>query len=116
MKIELSQALVSELIAIDNEKRSSDHDVPMGVSKMSRLFNLNIIETLIYSIPLEQKRQLAAVMWLGRDEYDEFSVALNYARRFADDDMAQYIASKPLGEYLPKGLERLQKAGIQLAD
>ncbi len=66
------------------------------------------LEKFIHALNDDEKAELMALMWLGRDG-GEWGILLNHARDEIDD-AAEYIAEKaPLATYLNKGIEKAKK-------
>ena len=71
------------------------------------------LEQAIGSLSHEARLELAALMWLGRDDgdpdADDFATNLDHAKRSSDEFDVDYIAEKSaaLPTYLRAGLARL---------
>jgi len=69
------------------------------------------LENYIDKLSNDEKTELLALMWLGRDkEVKDWDDMLSYAKN-ETDDAGIYIAEKlSLAHYLTKGLEKLSKS------
>ena len=76
-----------------NERRSN--------SKMAELHH-----TLL-GLPENQIRELAAIVWLGRDDFDTYERALTHAGAMSLQEAAEYLSDKRLYEYIPAGIEAI---------
>ncbi len=93
-----------------DEPRSDDDD-PMSVLE-DRTDDPTIDELTnwIEDLNDQQKAELVAIFWLGRDDGDakDFPGLVNDARRQQGKGTARYLLGSPLlGDYLEDGLERL---------
>lgn len=68
-------------------------------SKMAELHH-----TLL-GLPENQIRELAAIVWLGRDDFDTYERALAHAGAMSLQEAAEYLSDKPLFEYIPAGIK-----------
>jgi hypothetical protein len=76
--------------------------------------NKRALYQAIKQLSSAQRRELTALMWVGRGIYQptEWPAACRYARaNQKDSDLLYMIENGPLGEQLERGLERLESAG-----
>ncbi len=76
--------------------------------------NKRALYQAIKQLSSAQRRELTALMWIGRGIYQptEWPAAYRYARaNQKDGDLLYMIENGPLGEQLERGLERLEPAG-----
>lgn len=74
------------------------------------------MHNLIDDLPLNQKQELSAIVWLGRGDFADFDSAYNHAKGFSGDTTATYLAPKPLHKYIPDGITALKIKGISIND
>ena len=96
----------------DDEKRWVD---PFDEKEIEKAFKpepeREKLEKFIDDLSDDEKAELMALMWLGRDG-GEWEYLLNHARGEIDD-AARYIAEKaPLATYLKKGIERAKEINL----
>lgn len=100
-----------------SEDPGTDEGDPMGVLE-DRADDPTIDEltSWIEDLNDQQKAELVAIFWLGRDDGDaaDFPALVEDARRSQRGGTARYLLGSPLlGDYLEEGLTRL---GIDVAD
>lgn len=54
-----------------------------------------------------QIRELAAVVWLGRNDFDTYERALAHASALKLQEAAEYLSDKPLFDYIPAGVKAI---------
>lgn len=69
---------------------------------------------LIDSLPLNQKQELEALVWLGRGDFNSFESAYEQAKLSRGEGTASYLGAKPLYKYIPLGITLLQSEGISI--
>jgi len=88
-----------------------DTDDPMGVLEdRSDDPTIDELTSWISDLDEQQKAELVALFWLGRDDGDasEFPGLIEDARGQQGKGTARYLLGSPLlGDYLEEGLERL---------
>ena len=74
------------------------------------------LRAFIRRLPVDEKAELVAIMWIGRDTFDaaEWDEALETARAEATTPTESYLLGVPLlSDYLEAGLEKL---GVDVTD
>lgn len=72
------------------------------------------VMTILEELSTDELAYVMALMWFGRGDGEAepgatFESFLDYAKKEIDEMSVSYIAAKPLGSYLSKGLMRLEK-------
>lgn len=72
------------------------------------------IYDIIHDLPVDQKQELAALIWTGRGEFQgDFPSALDYAATNGVLDES-YLGGKPLQLYLPRAIEAVRAEGYEI--
>jgi len=88
---------ITTALAVDNEESERD---PL----------YNELKCLIEDLDPDQKAELVALVWVGREDYvaEDWYAALDEARRSAIPFTTEYLLSKPqVAEFLEDGLNKL---------
>lgn len=119
--LEISLETLNRLIDIKNEimdkypEREGFNKI--DTDEMMRFFQEPLrddFRKVIADLSQNQKRELSAIVWLGRGDFDDFQSAYDYAKGFDGQDTASYLEGKPLQEYISKGIAALREEGIEL--
>jgi Protein of unknown function (DUF3775) len=69
---------------------------------------------IIHDLPLDQKQELAALIWTGRGEFEgDFASALDYAACSGVLNES-YLGGKPLERYLPRAIQTVRAEGYKI--
>ena len=71
---------------------------------------------LINDLSLEQKKELSAIVWLGRGDYDSFEDAMENADSVVGDGQgtAGYLEGTDLAANISRGIDKLKAEDISL--
>jgi hypothetical protein len=61
-----------------------------------------------------EKKELSAIIWIGRGDFDDFDTAFNYAEGLVGPGTGNYLRAKPLYEYIPDGIATIRAKGIAI--
>jgi len=122
MKLNITEETINKLAALNSEVRNASHqrqtDGQSGVDSLMEYVkdpNVQEINSILNALSIEEKRELAAIMWLGRENYASFKDAFDYAQTAVDEaGFATYISEKPLHKYLPAGVAKIKSEGVVL--
>ena len=74
------------------------------------------LNAILKSFDTEQRREMSALMWMGRGDFESYDDAYNYAKDFDNqpEQFVVYVKEKPLFEYIPAGIEALENEGFKI--
>ena len=72
----------------------------------------NDLQDTIGELSTEEKRELSAIIWLGRGDYPDFQAAYARAKEFDQDAAAHYF--EEIAEYIPAGIAAAEKEGYKI--
>jgi len=68
------------------------------------------LRALLDGLTPDQRRELIALVWIGKSATLDFETALRRTRRIPPEAQAGYLMSRHLDRYVPAGLDRLSRA------
>lgn len=71
------------------------------------------LQDAVGELSLEERRELSAIIWLGRGDYADFETAYNRAVEF-DQNAAAAHYFEGIAEYIPAGIALTEKEGIKI--
>lgn len=118
--LQISRTIIDHLIELNNAVRELDNSeegfnsLPSGEEVLKYVTDPRRLEMhkIINTLPQEEKDELSAIMWVGRGDFAGFDDAMAHASGFHGENAGSYLGAKPLGKYLPEGLEILEAEGI----
>lgn len=110
---EAAQARAQDARAMEqylHPNRSNDDLSPIDLSEVADTYNsierTKLVEILKALSP-SQRKELLALMFVGRGDTADFSAALEQASLVSDDGDVAYLAAKPLQRFLPAAIKKL---------
>lgn len=71
------------------------------------------LQDTVSELSVEERRELSALIWLGRDDYTDFESAYDHAKRFDQNAVASHYF-EGIAEYIPAGIALAEKEGIKI--
>lgn len=71
------------------------------------------LQDAVSELSIEERRELSAIIWLGRGDYANFEAAYEHAGEF-DQNAAAPHYFEGIAEYIPAGITLTEKEGINI--
>lgn len=71
------------------------------------------LQDAIGELSVEERRELSAIIWLGRGDFPNFESAYDHAKAFDDNAVAGHYF-EGVAEYIPAGISLTEKEGIKI--
>lgn len=117
--LEITREKLSAIVEFDTEiserhdEKSSLIAIIESVAAYSTDTSKKDLQDAINELSVEEKRELSAIIWLGRSDYANFEAAYEHAKGF-DKDAAAAHYFEGIAEYIPAGITLAEKEGIKI--
>jgi hypothetical protein len=120
--LEISLHILDKIVNLDKKLHAEDKEPDKAeegssVENNKKWFNSADkleLSRLMERLPLNQKQELTAIVWMGTKNFEDFESAFKQATTFDEEGTIEYLSGKPLYEYIPDGVNALKSEGISI--
>ncbi len=119
--LNLSHATVRQIFALNtqvllrNRVRQNIATQAIADADRSKCLHITSLREAVLRLPRLEQQELAALAWLGSQVFEDFDVALRYARILKERELIEFLEIIPTFDDLDRGIRLLDDSAIHLS-